>query len=109
MNNSDLTVEKLNMIYYYYYSVYDKKTDNFLGMLARDINIHRNAESVILNNNFGQTGIIRLEVRKIEPSPSRRYYLAPIYLVIDLSKHDNKFERKLREYLKVVTPNQIKE
>jgi hypothetical protein len=113
-----------------YYSVYDSNTNDFLGMLSFEIDIHSEAESVnvpiitkgavyekseeaqkmwdkLIENKLLPYGDrINLEIRKILPPPKRNSFFPPRYLVIDLSKYDDDFEKYLRFFLEVYTPNQ---
>lgn len=90
----------------YYYPVYSKQSDNFLGMLAKNKPININADTLIIKSDLTDKGSIRFDIDKIEPSPSGSYFTAPCYLIVNLKEYDYEFELKLRNYLKIETPNQ---
>jgi hypothetical protein len=87
-----------------YYPVYDNGTNDLLGLFAKPIGLHDGAESIYIE--IANCGKVNFEIKKISPSPKLDSFFPPRYLVINLSKYDREFEKILRWFLKVRTPNQ---
>ncbi len=86
-----------------YYPVYDRETNDFIGLLARKEWINVQAECT--NLSF-LDDLVRFEIVQIDSSVRLRGYSMPIILIVDLKKYSDITQKYILAYLATKTPKQ---